>query len=118
MEGNLGAPGRIKKAREFKYILAKGRRVKGDYFDLYLSPKPQFSGNRLGVTLRGKSGSAVVRNRSKRLLKEVFRLHQDRIPAGIDLIVAVTKDLSKMKLREVETIFSEMIARSGSFAKS
>ena len=45
---------------------------------------------RLGVSVGKSCGGAVVRNRLKRLLRETFRLSQDRIPAGFDYVVMVS----------------------------
>jgi ribonuclease P protein component len=70
------------------------------------------------VSLRKSVGSAVVRNRSKRLVKEAFRLHESQLRPGTDLIVAVVRDLSGMKLQEVERIFSDMLAGLGPISKA
>ncbi len=44
---------------------------------------------RLGLAVSRKVGSAVVRNRFKRLLREAFRLQRYEFPLGIDLIISV-----------------------------
>lgn len=44
---------------------------------------------RLGISIPRRVGTAVKRNRIKRLLRESFRLDQRKLPAGVDLIVQV-----------------------------
>jgi ribonuclease P protein component len=42
---------------------------------------------RLGLSVSRKVGSAVVRNRVKRLLREAFRTSASALPPGLDLVV-------------------------------
>ena len=43
--------------------------------------------NRVGVTVSKKLGHAVVRNRARRRLREVYRLHEERFQPGWDIVV-------------------------------
>ena len=43
--------------------------------------------NRLGVTVSTKLGGAVVRNRARRRLREVFRLAQPDLKPGHDIVL-------------------------------
>jgi ribonuclease P protein component len=47
------------------------------------------SSSRLGISIGRHVGTAVRRNRIKRLLRESFRLMQHDIPIGCDFVVAV-----------------------------
>jgi ribonuclease P protein component len=42
---------------------------------------------RLGMSVARKVGSAVFRNRLRRLYREAFRLTKHEIPAGLDLVL-------------------------------
>ncbi len=44
---------------------------------------------RIGLSVSGRVGNAVERNRIKRLLREAFRLGQREMPPGLDLVVTV-----------------------------
>ena len=47
--------------------------------------------SRLGLSVNRAVGSAVQRNRLKRLLREAFRLRQHELPQGYDWVVVVYK---------------------------
>ncbi len=52
--------------------------------------------SRLGLTVPASVGSAVLRNRVKRRVREVFRLNQHSIPAGWDIVVNPRRDAAKV----------------------
>ena len=43
--------------------------------------------NRVGITVGKKLGGAVIRNRVRRRLREVYRLHETRFAPGWDIVV-------------------------------
>jgi len=43
--------------------------------------------NRVGITVSKKLGHAVVRNRVRRRLRDIYRLHEDRFQPGWDIVV-------------------------------
>jgi ribonuclease P protein component len=56
-------------------------------------------------------GHAVLRNRAKRRLREIFRLHQAEVPAGCDLLVIARPAAGTWNFPELEKKFSEACAR-------
>ncbi len=70
------------------------------YLVLY-ARKNHTATNRVGVTVSKKLGCAVVRNRVRRRLREVYRLNEDRFTPGWDVVVVarsrcVHADFSKL----------------------
>lgn len=76
----------IKENRTFRRIYSKGRSAVTPYLVLYVRPNGQGK-NRLGVTVSAKLGCAVVRNRARRRLREVYRLAQPEMKQGYDVVL-------------------------------
>lgn len=76
----------IKENRTFRRIYSKGKSVVTPFLVLYCRPN-SLDRNRLGVTVSTKLGGAVVRNRARRRLREVFRLAQPEMKQGYDVIL-------------------------------
>ena len=49
--------------------------------------KNRTGSNRVGITVSKKLGKANVRNRIRRRLREVYRIHEDRFAPGWDIVV-------------------------------
>lgn len=56
------------------------------YLVLY-ARKNRTATNRVGVTVSKKLGHAVVRNRVRRRLREIYRLNEDKFAPGWDIVV-------------------------------
>lgn len=70
------------------------------YLVLY-ARKNRSATNRVGVTVSKKLGCAVVRNRVRRRLREVYRLNEEKFSSGWDIVVVarsrcITADFAKL----------------------
>lgn len=79
---------RLLSNEQFRAVLERGRRSSNGLLTLYAAPN-DCGHARLGISVGKSFGGAVVRNRLKRLLREVFRQNQQQIPAGFDYVVMI-----------------------------
>jgi ribonuclease P protein component len=72
---------------------------------------------RLGITVSGKVGNAVVRNRIKRLVREFFRRRRHDLAPGLDILVIAKKTAAGVSLTLVETELGKSLGNYRSYAK-
>ena len=76
----------VKENYEFRRIYRKGKSLVSPQMVLYWQKNRQGQ-SRLGITVSTKLGHAVVRNRARRRLREVYRLNSGRLRQGYDMIL-------------------------------
>ena len=90
----------LRKNQEFDWVYSRGRRLHGKGFSLiYADGSTDW--NRLGISVRKKTGRAVDRNRIKRIIREAFRLHRESFPKKSDIVVTVRPGFSLRSPSEV-----------------
>ena len=75
----------IKKNYEFKNVFLKGKYFSGKYIEIFYM-KNNKKINNIGIAISSKITNAVGRNKIKRLIKENYRLIEDNINLGYDII--------------------------------
>ena len=76
----------IKENYVFRRMYSKGRSAVTPMVVVYCRKNGR-DHNRLGVTVSTKLGTAVVRNRARRRLREVYRLNQVHLRRGYDMVL-------------------------------
>ena len=107
----LGSAQRVRRSAEFTVARENGRRIDGGWFLLWVRNRGDDRPARLGVAVSRAVGVAVVRNRCKRTVRELFRRHQHEIPPGLDLIVSARPSMTRTDPGEFEKRFLKTLRR-------
>ncbi len=79
---------RLRRRAEYLRVQEKGQKVPADLvLALVLENKRPDGLTRVGLTVSSKVGNAVVRNRIRRRLKELFRTRREALPKGLDMVL-------------------------------
>ena len=89
---------RLRKKEDFERILKEGKVYYYPPIIVYINKKGER--RRLGISINKKVGSAVIRNRIKRLIREVYRLNRPYILDNVEILVIVKPDGKKIKKLE------------------
>ena len=104
----------LKKNYEFHRLYRKGKTAATPFLVLYAKGSKRH-GNRVGFTVSTKLGKAVKRNRVRRRLREIYRLHEPMIARGTDLVVVARGRAVTATYRQLETAVLSACKKLGLF---
>jgi ribonuclease P protein component len=85
---------RLSRSRDFDAVYRRGRSTSTRSLVLYWFPRDEPGDEpRLGLAVPKATGSAVVRNRIKRQLREAWRAGLETVPRGFDYVLIVRPGL-------------------------
>ncbi len=99
----------LKENHLFRRIYARGRSASSPALVVYARGNA-LRGNRLGLTVSTKVGKAVVRNRVRRRLREIYRLHEGELLRGRDIIVVARVRAAHTPYRKLDEQFMRLCA--------
>ena len=102
----------IKQNYEFRRLYSKGKSCANAYLVVYCR-KNRAGRSRIGYTVSNKVGHAVVRNRIRRRLREIYRLHERQIARGYDLVVVSRVRARTADYHQLEAAFLSACAQLG-----
>ena len=101
----------VRARRDFERAYNEGARIHGRFMIVFVLPNGGTT-PRLGVSATRKLGSAVERNRAKRLARELFR--RRKLDAGVDIIVVPRREMLDAPFASLEADYYALLDRRDS----
>lgn len=106
----------LKENRAFRRLYSKGKFAACSTLVLYWRPN-RMEKNRLGLTVSTKLGHAVVRNKIRRRLREIYRLHEEEFKKGVDLVIVARARAPQVDYWKLDRDFQKMAQKLGLLPK-
>jgi ribonuclease P protein component len=101
---------RIVRSSDYQAIYKAGWKIHSRRFILFVRTNG-LGHSRLGLTVSRKVGAAVIRNRIKRLFREVFRKSYGEIPSQLDIVVNARSGCVGASYFELRTEFLDAVRK-------
>ena len=95
----------------FRRLYATSGHANG-YLVLYAKPN-RSEMNRVGITASKKLGHAVVRNRVRRRLREIYRLNEARFTPGWDIVVVARSRCVDADFKKLTDAYLSLAKKAG-----
>jgi ribonuclease P protein component len=101
---------RLRHPREFQRVFQHGKKLVAPTFVLSILPTSA-SHSRLGLAVSKRVGKAIVRNRIKRLLRELFRQHKMFLQPAYDVVFVARREAAAASFEEYTRQFRRLLRR-------
>jgi ribonuclease P protein component len=101
---------RLLRRAEFRRVYEEGQRRTASLCTVFLRSNG-LPHSRLGITVPARVGRAVLRNRIKRRLREIFRLNRTSLPAGWDIVVNPRAQAAEAEFTKFEREFLRLMPK-------
>ncbi|WP_050696953.1 MULTISPECIES: ribonuclease P protein component [Eubacteriales] len=102
----------IKENRDFRRIYTKGKSYVSPIVVTYVL-KNRSRNLRAGITTSKKTGNAVLRNRSRRIMREAFRQASPQIKEGYDFILVARGRTPFVKSTDIYRVLMRQLKDAG-----
>lgn len=105
----------MKKNHEFRRLYSKGKSVASASLVVYFRHTDR-GYNQLGITVSTKVGNAVCRNKIRRRLREIYRLSEEKLESGLDIVVVARNKAAFSDYHRLEKDFLYCCGKLGILA--
>ena len=98
----------IKSSGEYTEIINTSKSKKSKYFSIYY--RKNNNSNRYGITVPKKTGTAVIRNKIKRRIKNIIDNNKKIVHNGYDYVIIIKKGILELTYEEMEKELLKLIS--------
>ncbi len=91
----------LKKNSYFQNVYKNGKSYANRFFVMYVLEN-DLDKNRLGISVSKKVGNSVIRHHVTRLVREAYRLQEERFDCGLDIVVIARVSAKQVSYHETE----------------
>ncbi|MCL2168636.1 MAG: ribonuclease P protein component [Defluviitaleaceae bacterium] len=102
----------LKKNSDFGHVFKAGK-AKGSFTLVVFVVPNKIGQNRLGITVSKKMGKAVVRNKLRRRIKEAFRVFENELSLGHDIVILPKEGLVDASFIEIQKTLKYLMKKQG-----
>ena len=92
----------LKKSKDFQNVYNKGNSYANRLLVMYVLEN-HTDKNRLGISVSKKVGNSVIRHHITRLVREAYRLQEERFNSGLDIVVIARVSAKNITYHETES---------------
>ena len=105
---------RLKKKYQFNYVYRVGRSNSGKFCVLYFAPSKN-KNVKIGISVSHKIGGAIIRNRTKRKMREAVQKYLDQIKQNFNIVFIAKNAILDANYAQIEQEIELLLKKSSLF---
>ena len=101
---------RLTKRREYLAMYRNARRIQGKAFICYVARRAG-QGRKFGMAVSRKVGGAVVRNRVKRYIREIYRTRRQSMDDDISIVIVARPVSASLDFAQCEDAIGQLLRK-------
>ena len=97
---------------EFKKVYKNSKSVANNLLILYTLEGAHITENKLGICASKTVGNSIIRHRATRLIRESYRLMEDKIKPNVYIVVIARKNIIDKNCMEVKSALYHLLKKA------
>ena len=106
----------LKKTYQFRLVYNRGKSSANKYLVLYIF-KNRTETNKIGISVSKKVGNSVVRSRITRLIRESYRLNEQNVKKGYDIVVIARNGAKGISYKQINSALLHLFKKNDIYIK-